>query len=195
MLKSLKEKAMKKPITHAQIHDFNKLYYKTLGLYARLDSALGVNGFLYKVLYALAISDLHTQKDIAQSYEMPKQTINNIILSLQKQGFVEVQTSPTDKREKLIALTPSGKIYAQDFIAKYTDFEQKVYEKLGAQKLQKLIEIFSDYERAFSEMLGDISAQSAQDKEAQSTQKEQNTQNQHTQKKQNQQNKQNGGAK
>lgn len=191
---------MKKPITHAQIHDFNKLYYKTLGLYARLDSALGVNGFLYKVLYALAISDLHTQKDIAQSYEMPKQTINNIILSLQKQGFVEVQTSPTDKREKLIALTPSGKIYAQDFIAKYTDFEQKVYEKLGAQKLQKLIEIFSNYERAFSKMLGEISTQSAQDKGAQSTQNQQNAQNQHTQKKQyqqsqNQQTKQNGGVK
>lgn len=186
---------MKKAITHAQIHDFNKLYYKTLGLYARLDSALGVNGFLYKVLYALAISDLHTQKDIAQSYEMPKQTINNIILSLQKQGFVEVQTSPTDKREKLIALTPSGKIYAQDFIAKYTDFEQKVYEKLGAQKLQKLIEIFSDYERAFSEMLGEICAQSAQDKGAQGTKNQQNAQNQHTQKKQYQQTQQNGGAK
>lgn len=181
---------MKKPITHAQIHDFNKLYYKTLGLYARLDSALGINGFLYKVLYALAISDLHTQKDIAQSYEMPKQTINNIISSLQKQGFIEVQTSPTDKREKLIALTPSGKIYAQDFIAKYTDFEQKVYEKLGAQKLQKLIEIFSDYERAFSKMLSEIYTQSAQDKGAQSTKKEQ-SQNQ-TQKSQNQQN---GGAK
>lgn len=191
---------MKKPITHAQIHDFNRLYYKILGLYERFENMLGVNGFLYKVLHALAISDLHAQKDIAQSYEMPKQTINNIILSLQKQGFVEVQTSPTDKREKLIALTPSGKIYAQDFIAKYTDFEQKVYEKLGAQKLQKLIEIFSDYERAFSEMLGEISAQSAQDKEVQSAKNQQNAQNQHTQKKQyqqsqNQQTQQNGGAK
>ena len=73
------EKAMKKPITHAQIHDFNRLYYKILGLYERFENMLGVNGFLYKVLHALAISDLHTQKDIAQNYEMPKQTINNII--------------------------------------------------------------------------------------------------------------------
>lgn len=171
---------MKKEITHAQIHDFNKLYFKIVGLYTRLENVLGINTHLCKVLHGLAVSDLRTQKDIAQSYEMPKQTINNVILSLQKQGFVEVQTSPTDKREKLIALTPSGKIYAQDFIAKYTDFEQKVYEKLGTQKLQKLIEIFSDYERAFSEMLSEISARKAQNME-QSTQ--------------NQQNKQNGGAK
>lgn len=179
---------MKKPITHAQIHDFNKLYYKIVGLYARLYNELGINAYLYKVLHALAISDLHTQKDIAQNYEMPKQTINNIILSLQKQGFVEVAISPTDKREKLIALTPSGKTYAQDFIAQYTDFEQKIYEKIGAQKLQKLTEIFSDFEVAFYEVLS----------EAQSTQRK-GTKDKATQTAQNQtpkkQTKQNGGAK
>ena len=182
---------MKKEITHAQIHAFNRLYYKIVGLYARLDNELGINPHLYKVLHGLVVSDLHTQKDIAQSYEMPKQTINNVILSLQKQGFIEVQTSTTDKREKLIYLTQSGAKYAQDFIAQYTDFEQKIYEKLGTQKFQKLIEIFSDYERAFSEMLGEISAQSAQDKGAQSTKNQRNTQNQ-TQKKQTQKN---GGVK
>ena len=177
---------MKKPITHAQIHDFNRLYYKILGLYERFENMLGVNSFLYKVLHALAISDLHTQKDIAQNYEMPKQTINNIILSLQKQGFIEVQTSPTDKREKLIALTPSGKIYAQDFIAQYTDFEQKIYEKIGAQKLQKLIEIFSDFEVAFYEVLSEAQSTQRKDTKDKATQTAQNQ----TPKKQ-----QNGGAK
>ena len=177
---------MKKPITHAQIHDFNKLYFKIVGLYAKLDSALGINPHFYKILHALAISDLHTQKDIAQNYEMPKQTINNIILSLQKQGFVEVAISPTDKREKLIALTPSGKIYAQDFIAQYTDFEQKIYEKIGAQKLQKLIEIFSDFEVAFYEVLSEAQSTQRKDAKDKATQTAQNQ----TPKKQ-----QNGGAK
>ena len=154
-----------------------------MGLYARLDNALGINGFLYKVLYALAISDLHTQKDIAQSYEMPKQTINNVILSLQKQGFIEAQTSSTDKREKLINLTQSGKIYTQDFIAKYTEFERKIYEKLGAKKFEKLIEIFRDFESAFGETLSEVEVQIARDKVVQNAQN-QATKNQH-----------NGGAK
>lgn len=176
---------MKKEITHAQIHAFNRLYYRIVGLYARLDNVLGINPHLYKVLYGLVVSDLHTQKDIAQSYEMPKQTINNVILSLQKQGFIEVQTSPTDKREKLIYLTQSGTKYAQDFIVQYTDFEREIYQRLGTQKLEKLIAIYADFEVAFSEVLSEISAQSAQDKGAQSTQNQ-------TQKKQHQQN---GGAK
>ena len=153
---------MKKEITHAQIHAINKLYYKIVGLYARLDNALGINPHLYKVLHGLVVSDLHTQKDIAQSYEMPKQTINNVILSLQKQGFIEVQTSPTDKREKLIYLTQSGTKYAQDFIVQYTDFEREIYQRLGAQKLEKLIAIYTDFEVAFSEVLSEIQAHKAQ---------------------------------
>ena len=177
---------MKKAITHAQIHDFNRLYYKIVGLYARLDNELGINAYIYKILHALVVSDLHTQKDIAQSYEMPKQTINNVILSLQKQGFVEVKISPIDKREKLIHLTPSGKIYAQDFIAQYTDFEQKIYEKIGAQKLQKLIEIFSDFEVAFYEVLSEAQSTQRKDTKDKATQTAQNQ----TPKKQ-----QNGGAK
>lgn len=147
---------MKKAITHAQIHAFNRLYYRIVGLYARLDNALGVNSYIFKVLHALAISDLHTQKDIAQSYEMPKQTINNVILSLQKQGFIEIEINPTDKREKLIKLTENGQRYAQDFITKYTDFEREIYQRLGAKKLEKLIEIFSDFEVVFSEVLNGI---------------------------------------
>lgn len=165
---------MKKEITHAQIHALNKLYYKIIGLYDRLDNALGINPHLYKVLHGLVVSDLHTQKDIAQSYEMPKQTINNVILSLQKQGFVEVQTSPTDKREKLIYLTQSGTKYAQDFIVQYTDFEREIYQRLGTQKLEKLIAIYADFEVAFSEVLGEIQARKAQDKVARIAQSQQN---------------------
>ena len=88
-----------------------------------------------------------------QRYEMPKQTINNVILSLQKQGFISADFSPNDKREKLISLTQSGEIYAQEIIAKYTDFEKQVYQRLGAKKLEQLIEIFKDFEVAFSENL------------------------------------------
>lgn len=98
---------MKKEITHTQIYAFNKLYFKVVGLYGHFDNTLGVNSYIFKVLHALVVSDLRTQKDIMQNYEMPKQTINNVILSLQKQGFIEVQTSPTDLHNRFARNAPN----------------------------------------------------------------------------------------
>ena len=144
---------MKKEISESKIYEFHRLYYRINGLYGRLENVLGINGYLFKVLHALLISKIRTQKDIMQRYEMPKQTINNVILLLQKQGFITADFSPNDKREKLINLTQSGEIYAQEIIAKYVAFEKKIYQKLGAQELGRLIEIFKDFEVAFSQTL------------------------------------------
>ncbi len=144
---------MKKEISESKIYEFHRLYYRINGLCGRLETMQEVNGYLFKVLHALLVSEIHTQKDIMQRYEMPKQTINNVILSLQKQGFIQALPSPNDKREKIINLTPSGESYAEKIIAKYVAFEKKVYQKLGAQKLERLIEIFKDFEVAFSQTL------------------------------------------
>lgn len=142
-----------KEIDEQIIYEFDRLYYRVMGLYVRFENTHNINKPLCKVLHALLISEIHTQKDIMQSYEMPKQTINNVILSLQKQGLVTIDCSPSDKREKIINLTPQGQIYAQNYIAKYVDFEKKIYQKLGTQKLKRLIEIYSEFENAFSEAL------------------------------------------
>lgn len=144
-----------KDIDEQQIHKSNKLYYKILGLYVRFEHLKGINNSVYKVLHALSISDLHRQKDIMQNYEMPKQTINNVVISLQKHGFVEVKLNKNDKREKILNLTQKGMEYVNDFLAEYMAFEKKVYQKLGARKLNKLIEIYADFERAFNEVLND----------------------------------------
>lgn len=142
-------------ISEQQIHEFNKLYYKINGLYVRFENAKGINSSLHKVLHALYISDLHTQKDIMQNYEMPKQTINNVISSLQKQGFIKVEASQNDKREKFLTLTQRGREYAKDFITEYVAFEKKIYQRLGARKFTKLTAIYADFEKVFHQMLNE----------------------------------------
>ena len=146
---------MQNEINEHAICEFNKLYYKISGLYVRFENAKGINGSLYKVLHALYISELRTQKDIMQNYEMPKQTINNVIVNLQKQDFIEISSSQNDKRERIVNLTKRGVEYAKAFIADYTAFERKVYQKLGVRKFNKLIEIYADFERAFNETLNE----------------------------------------
>lgn len=142
-------------ISEQQIHEFNKLFYKINGLYVRFENARGINSSLHKVLHALYISTLRTQKEIVQSYEMPKQTINNVISNLQKQAFVEVSAGENDKREKILTLTQRGREYAKNFLAEYVAFEKKVYQKLGVRKFAKLTEIYADFEKAFCQMLNE----------------------------------------
>lgn len=146
---------MPKEIDEAQIREFNKLYYKINGLYARFDNAIGINSSLFKVLHALYVSELRTQKDIMQSYEMPKQTINNVIASLQKQDFIDISSSENDGRERILTLTERGAEYAKAFIAEYTAFEKRVYQKLGTRKLSALIQICADIEKAFNEVFNE----------------------------------------
>ena len=87
-----------------------------------------------------------------QSYEMPKQTINNVIANLQKQGFIDISSSQNDKRERILNLTARGKEYAKDYTSAYTAFEMKVYQSLGVRNLSKLTQIYADFERAFNEV-------------------------------------------
>lgn len=142
-------------ISEQQIHEFNKLFYKINGLYVRFENAKGINSSLHKVLHALYISDLQTQKDIMQSYEMPKQTINNVISALQKQAFVEFSAGTNDKREKILNLTQRGREYAKEFLAEYVGFEKRLYQKLGVRKFAKLTEIYAEFERVFCQMLNE----------------------------------------
>ena len=83
-------------------------------------------------------------------YEMPKQTVNNVVAFLEKKGVIVASQNPNDKREKYLDFTESGKKYAEDFLTPYWDFEKRVYQKLGTQKLQRLTELLKDFEAAFA---------------------------------------------
>ncbi len=144
-----------KTIDEQAIYEFDRVYYRVMGLYARFEGARGISNPLYKVLHALYISSLQTQKDIMQNYEMPKQTINNVVANLQKQGLVEVFAGQNDKREKALHLTQAGAEYSANFLKPYMDFEKKVAQKLGARGFARLLEGFKAFETALNEALND----------------------------------------
>ena len=144
-----------KEIDEQALWEFDRLYYKVMGLYVRFENAHDINKPLYKVLHALYISSLQTQKDIMQNYEMPKQTINNVAMKLQKQGLVEVFAGQNDKREKELRLTQAGAEYSEKFLKPYMDFEKKVAQKLGKKGFSRLLEGFKAFEKALVESLND----------------------------------------
>ena len=83
-------------------HDFYFIWSQTNILYCRWAERAGVNYTTFITLYGLDVHGSMTQKSICDFYGFPKQTVNGIIRSLTKKGYVTLKASERDRREKLV---------------------------------------------------------------------------------------------
>jgi DNA-binding MarR family transcriptional regulator len=101
------------------------------------------NDMLYgivQVLYILHLQGVVTQKQISESCETPKQTINNVIRLFKEKNYIALGADGADKRQKLIRLTPAGKKYMQKTLEPYFRLNEKVFGRLGFKLIHQLVE-------------------------------------------------------
>ena len=94
-----------------------------------------------------------TQKQIAENFGMQKQTVHTVVSALQKKGYLLLEASEGDKREKRIVLTESGQVYAHRMIAPLRKAEEKVYRTIGNERLQAMCEILDLFNLLFEREL------------------------------------------
>ena len=126
---------------------------KSNALYARAASALGIGYPKMMVLYALESMGELTQKQIAENFGMQKQTVHTVVSALQKKGYLLLEASEGDKREKRIVLTESGQVYVHRMIAPLRKAEEKVYRTIGNERLQAMCEILDLFNLLFAREL------------------------------------------
>lgn len=128
-----------------QMHiDVSGFYYD----YAR---SVGLTLAAMKVLTILYKEKSCTQKYIIHLTYLPKQTVNVIIKGLIKQGYIEeLKEEIADKRNKIIALTKSGREYADKIISKARDAEYRALEKIGEKMRTALLEAIAHYRNNLS---------------------------------------------
>lgn len=91
------------------------------------------------VLYSLIDEGkAFTQKEIALKWTIPKQTVNMVLKDFEKQGYVTFTMCPTDRRNKLIHLTPSGLSFASKIISELHELEISVLSDFGAERLAQM---------------------------------------------------------
>ncbi|MDR2392821.1 MAG: MarR family transcriptional regulator [Treponema sp.] len=110
------------------------------GLYRQLAQKNGVLYGIVQVLYSLYFRDEVTQKQICESCEIPKQTVNNVIRLFKKENYITLDANGTDNRQKLITLTPSGKEYMQEILEPYFRLNEKVFDRIGSELTHQLVE-------------------------------------------------------
>lgn len=128
----------------------NQAIIKFRGIYSMWSSTHNISYHEMLVLYTIRENGFCTQKQICDSYFLPKQTINNVITSLKKEGILLHDEGYSKGREKAFILSDKGKDYAAPFLESLDTVENRALELLGKGKLQTLTNLLLEYDQALN---------------------------------------------
>lgn len=69
-----------------------------------------------------------SQQEICEKLQLPKQTVNAILNSLENHGYIERVACTTDKRSKNIVFTNNGLKYAETILNDLYQFEESAFQ-------------------------------------------------------------------
>ncbi len=132
----------------AKMEQLNTCICKMTELYRTWAKRHGMSYNTMMTLYALGQSRKCTQKQIADEWLIPKQTVNTIIKELERLGYIRFEPLPGSK-QKVVCLTESGRAYADSCLHELYEVEARALRSLG----QPLTDIFIECNLAFVERL------------------------------------------
>ena len=111
-------------------YEFGREFYKIDAYYAEFAKKSGVQPRLLWVLYALNDGESHTQKEICETWILPRTTVNTIVKELESQRYVVLSQIKGKKREMNVTLTDTGKAYADEKLARLYEIEDRLFDSL-----------------------------------------------------------------
>lgn len=127
-----------------EIFNLFSLIRKVQGLKNQSFKDRKANGIKTAIFLFLIYEDKITQAMIVERMAVAKQTINNVIIELCEKEYIKKISDQDDKRVKILVLTEKGKIYADEFLKPLIEFNEKLYDKLGEEKINQMTKNFSD---------------------------------------------------
>lgn len=91
------------------------------------------------------IDDGTTQKELCDNLFFPKQTINKVILSFQKKGYITLAPNPRDKRSRSITLTKKGREFQNAVIPVIERAELETFASLSPQEQRIMTDLWEKY--------------------------------------------------
>lgn len=123
-------------------YEFGKLIYKIDGIYSEYAKREDVKENLLWILYALNDGNSHSQKEICESWDLPRSTVNTIMKELESDGYVDLIQIKGEKRELEIKLTSKGEEYSSKLLMNLYNIENETFNDLNdLEVLNKLKEI------------------------------------------------------
>lgn len=121
-----------------EIFNLFSLLRKLNGLNKQRVESFGLNNLESIILFHIdKISNL-TQKDLVEKLQVPKQTINSLILNLKENNLIDMKSSSEDKRIKILVLTDEGKKEVKKVTESLRQSNNKIYDRLGEDKIREI---------------------------------------------------------
>ena len=136
-----------------RLMEITTVWSKINGYYNQWVQDQGIKSFQAQILLALLVDSDMTQKEISEKYQMPKQSVNNIIHALLEEGLVHLEQSAQDNRKKIVVLIDAGQKYAEKVVKPFEDLDTQVFACMGKRSLQHLLDGLMAYEAALRKVV------------------------------------------
>ena len=131
----------------------NRAIIKYRGVYAAWSKKHAISYNEMLVFYTIRDSGFCTQKQICDSYHLPRQTMNHVFAKLCADGIIEISSQYSTGREKAFVLTEKGRIYAAPLNDSLNRVEEKAIEIMGKERIQTMTELVQEFDYALNTAL------------------------------------------
>lgn len=136
-----------------QISQYCDLLHEWDASYEEYAKSVGLSYTSLSVLSAIYSNPGCTQKELAERCFLPKQTVNAVITSFLKDGWVTLEEKPEDRRNKTVNFTEVGIKKAEELIVKVRESERKAMSGLTKEQRETLLELTRIYVSSCSEAM------------------------------------------
>lgn len=91
------------------------------------------------------LDDGTTQKELCDTLYFPKQTVNKVILSFEKNGYITLAENPQDKRSRCIIMTKKGREFQNAVIPAIERAESETFASLSEKEQQIMTDLWEKY--------------------------------------------------
>ena len=131
----------------------NHAIIKFRGVYAAWSKKHEISYNEMLVFYTIRDNGFCTQKQICDSYLLPRQTMNHVFAKLCADGIIEVSAEYSVGREKAFVLTRKGRAYAEPLINSLNRIEERAIELMGKERIQAMTELVQEFDYALNTAL------------------------------------------
>ena len=125
------------------MNEFEIEYHKLASYYKLSDSSFWILYELYENKEGC------TQKELYTEWCLNKQTINSSVKYLTKEGYIALENLDNSKKFKKLKLTEEGMKLAKNTIGKVMKLEEKAFENIDENEIDRVINFFKKQTTAF----------------------------------------------